>query len=146
MAECLFPLCTRHAESNGYCIPHRMYAKETGEKVKRKEPPVKTKQAIKPIAVQSEKAKKESPAYRKFIAEFLAKPENKYCNIQIDENCTKVATTVNHTRRRGKNSKMNEENCEPSCSYCNIKIEEKDGWAREHGHLKSKFSPKNQTL
>lgn len=26
MATCSFPLCQRHAEKNGYCIGHRIYA------------------------------------------------------------------------------------------------------------------------
>lgn len=77
---------------------------------------------------------------KKFYALFLSRPENKFCNIQIDENCTKIATTVNHKKRRGKNNIMNEDDCESSCSYCNIKIEEKDQWARDNGHLKSKFN------
>lgn len=26
MSTCAFPLCQRHAEKNGYCIGHRIYA------------------------------------------------------------------------------------------------------------------------
>ena len=77
---------------------------------------------------------------KKLAKIFLARPENKYCNIQIDENCTKLATIVNHTKRRGAN-KLNVETFEASCVYCNNAIENSDQWAREHGHLKSKFSP-----
>lgn len=93
------------------------------------------------IAPKSAKMKVQDIATRKFNALFLSKPENKYCAIQIDENCTRIATTVNHLGRRGKGHIMNEEDCEASCAYCNVKIEGKDKWARDHGHLKSKFSP-----
>lgn len=102
-----------------------------------KDPPKEQK----PIAKKSVKMKAEDKEYRKAVALYLANPENKYCNIQIDESCTNVATCVNHTRRRGAN-KMNEMDWEPSCSHCNGEIENKDAWARENGHLKSKFNNK----
>lgn len=95
------------------------------------------KKVAKEIPKQSVKMKKEAPAYKKFIADFLSKPENKYCVIQINENCTRIATVVNHTKRRGKKYKMNPEFCEPSCSYCNIEIENQSRWAQDNGHLKS---------
>lgn len=128
MSECAFPTCSRFAQPNGMCISHRIYSDVKIEKEKPK-----------PIAPKSAKKIIEDRDLKKFYATFLSKPENKYCVIQIDENCTRTATTVNHTRRRGKDHLMNEEDCEPSCSYCNIAIEGKDGLARDLGHLKSKF-------
>ena len=59
MADCKFPGCIWHAESNGYCIRHRQYAKETGTKVKHKEPPVQTPVFQKPIAKVSAKKAQE---------------------------------------------------------------------------------------
>lgn len=129
MAECQFPTCRSFAQSNGYCVSHRIYS---NVKIEKKYP--------KAIAPKSVKTKQEDKEYKKFVAEFLAKPENKYCAIQINENCTREATVVNHLKRRGKANKMNPEACEPSCSYCNIEIENQDGWARDHGHLQSKFN------
>ena len=127
---CIFPLCTRYAaKDKEYCVSHRLYSESAA-----------VKELPKPIAKKSEKMKVEDKLQAKFNKMFLAKPENKYCAIQIDENCTRTATTVNHKKRRGKDNKRNELNCEPSCSYCNIKIEEKDGWARDNGHLQSKYN------
>lgn len=30
MANCNFPNCNRHAEKNGYCVGHRIFAPKTG--------------------------------------------------------------------------------------------------------------------
>lgn len=67
------------------------------------------------------------------VAAYLAKEENEMCLIQSPV-CTRVATCVNHKRRRGKNL-MNENDWEPSCGPCNLWIENHDAWARESGHL-----------
>jgi hypothetical protein len=133
MSQCQFPLCTRHAQSNGYCISHRMYAE--GEP--RKKEKVTVVREVKKITEKQQKQLSELQQLKKI---YLSKPENKYCAIQIDENCTRLATTVNHTRRRGKNELLDTKTWEPSCEHCNIEIENKDALAREQGHLKSKFN------
>lgn len=97
------------------------------------------KKDAKPIAQKSAKMILDDKVFKKFAEVFLAKPENKYCAIQINENCTREATTVNHKKRRGKQNKFNEKDCEPSCYYCNVEIENQDAWARDNGHLESKF-------
>lgn len=93
---------------------------------------------FKPIAKKSEKMKAEDKVYKKFVAEYLARPENKYCNIQ-GPNCTVIATCINHRKRRFKDTKMNEEFIEPCCFVCNSDIENNHAAAKETGHLLSKF-------
>lgn len=129
--SCQFPTCNAHAQSNGFCVRHRQY----GAPIAKKEQ--------KPIPKQSEKKKAENKVLKQKYAIYLARPENKVCNIQFDEGCTFYATVVNHRRRRGENV-LNEKDWEPSCAYCNGKIEEKDGDARDLGHLKSKFTVHDQ--
>lgn len=125
---CAFPLCRRNADKNNkYCIGHKIYSDV-------KEEPKK----LTPIKKVSDKAKKEAPAYRKFVAEYLSRPENKLCKIKSPV-CSKISTAINHKKRRFKETKMNEEFIEPCCSECNIYIEQHDAWARERGHLLSKF-------
>lgn len=98
----------------------------------------KEKEKPKPIAKKSKKTINTDKELKKLVTLFLARPENKFCNIQLDKNCTGAATTVNHKKRRGVN-KLNVETFEPSCYYCNNAIENKDQWARDNGHLQSKF-------
>lgn len=141
MSSCSFPGCVWNAENNGYCIRHRQYAPTTSTKAKHKEPPVKVEEAKQAINKVSDKQAALNVKLKKADVEFLARPENKYCTIQIDEGCTRIATVVNHTRRRFKDTVLNDECREPSCWYCNSRIENKDGWARDNGHLKSKFTP-----
>lgn len=39
MANCAFPNCNRHAEKNGYCVGHRIYAKgASGSDAKKDDP------------------------------------------------------------------------------------------------------------
>lgn len=37
MANCAFPNCNRHAEKNGYCIGHRIFAKASGGSTAKKD-------------------------------------------------------------------------------------------------------------
>lgn len=89
----------------------------------------------KPIARQSEKMKDDMKEYLKLREAFLAKPENKMCQIKSPV-CTKKATDVNHKRRRGSNLSV-VEHWQACCKKCNSYIEQNDAWAREHGHLES---------
>lgn len=134
MSQCQFStLCRMNAQANGYCIGHRRFA--SGES--RKKEKVTVVREVKKITEKQQKQMAELQQLKKI---YLSKPENKYCAIQIDENCTRIATTVNHTRRRGKNELLDVSTWQPSCMHCNGEIENRDGAAREQGHLKSKFN------
>ena len=126
--KCEFPTCSEQATQGNFCFQHfRVYGRKEA-----------TKKVRKPIAKFSEKRKAESPEYRAFVAKFLSQPENKICNIQAP-GCTWKATTINHLKRRFKDTKMNSEFVEPCCANCNAYIEQNDLWARENGHLLSKY-------
>jgi hypothetical protein len=71
---------------------------------------------------------------------FLAKPKNKNCLVKIDSGCTGKATVVHHVCGREGKQKFEQKDWLPSCAYCNIKLEQKDGAARDKGVKKSKFS------
>lgn len=75
---------------------------------------------------------------KKEYALYLAKPENKYCQLKMDEGCTKVASAVHHTQGREGSNLTDQNTWMPSCSHCNIVAEEKDAEAREKGVKKSK--------
>lgn len=91
------------------------------------------------IAKKSKSTKQQDKIYKPFVKEYLSRPENKYCKINSPV-CTKIATTINHLKRRFKAVIMNEKYIEPCCENCNGFIEQFDSWAREHGHLLSKFN------
>lgn len=126
MSKCIWPTCNQDAIKE-YCYQHgRVYGTKS---------PKPTPQ---PIAKKSEKMKHEDKVYKKFVAEYLSRQENKRCNIQ-GPNCTVIATCINHRKRRFKDTKMNEEYIEPSCFACNSDIESNHTEAKETGHLLSKF-------
>lgn len=124
---CLFPTCQRHPEKNGYCIGHRIYA---GTSVEKEKPT--------PIAKRSDKMNEAMKGLKKQYAEYLVKPENKYCQLKM-EGCNKIATVVHHTRGRTGKLLTDEQHWLPSCENCNIKVEQKDGEARDKGLKKSKY-------
>jgi 5-methylcytosine-specific restriction endonuclease McrA len=127
MSTCAWPTCNDVATHGEYCFMHyRVYGTKA------------PKPATAPIPKKSAKAKVEDAALSKLVKELLAKPENKYCKIKID-GCTKIATTMNHTKRRFKGSKLNPKYLEPACSNCNLQIENKDKEARDKGHLQTKY-------
>lgn len=137
MDSCRFPGCNRHPVDNGLCIGHQIYKNEKLPGAKKEEAPV-VKEKPKAKSQPKKKSKKQMKIDRqlkKAYAEFLARPENKYCNIQHDEECTRVATVVNHTRGRGANV-LNQEDWEPACPNCNGKIEQEHAAAKEAGHKK----------
>lgn len=120
---CRFPLCSRHPEHDGYCASHKIYSDVKVEKPKYV------------IPKRSEKLKGEMKEYKKEVVEFLLK--NKLCKIKSPV-CTKIAVTVHHTKRRGKNLR-NQRDWLPCCIACNGHLEENDFEARQNGHLKSKY-------
>lgn len=139
MPECQFPLCTRNAEKNGYCVGHRIYANNTPAPKEDKNSAPKKKAFQPPIKKRSEKMKDEMKGYKKQLKAFLSKPENIVCKIQM-EGCTKLATVVHHTAGRTGKKLKDESDWLPSCAGCNIKVEANDGEARDKGFLKTKLT------
>jgi hypothetical protein len=136
MAKCAWMTCNDVATHGVHCFHHYRQWGLTANYGDSKQ--VETKPAPQPIAKKSAKTKVEDVALSNLVKELLAKPENKYCKIKID-GCTRIATTMNHTKRRFKGSKLNPKYLEPACSNCNIKIENKDKEARDKGHLQTKY-------
>jgi hypothetical protein len=124
MSECLFPTCKSHAQSNGYCIGHRIYASGVS---------VKVPKALNKI---SEKRKDINQALRTIYPSFLAKHSK--CEIKSPE-CTKIATVIHHVEGRLPSKVLDQTTWMASCTRCNIYVEENDGWARDRGFKKSKF-------
>lgn len=106
---CEFPLCTRHPQSNGYCISHRIYSNT----------PVEKKQP-KPIAQKSEKRKVEDKEYKKMVKEML--DEDDRCEMKTPV-CTGKAQGLHHTQKRSPNNLLNRKKCKRSCNACNLWVE-----------------------
>lgn len=126
MPQCSFPGCSRHAESNGYCIFHKGYSNSVSVKVPKE------------IPKKSDKQKDIDKELKKMYPVFLAKPENKYCKVKM-EGCTKIATVIHHVRGRIGYQVFEVKDWLPSCPSCNIILESKDAEARAKGVKKSKF-------
>lgn len=112
--------------------------------IKPKAPP-KGKNPDKPkkeIPKRSKKMKGVIKEVKKLYEIYLAKPENQICLIQSPV-CTKVATVVNHKRRRGANI-ANVKDWEPCCPACNGYIENHTSWAVKNGHLISAHKIKSK--
>ena len=118
MSDCLFPTCTRHAESNGYCIGHRIYASGTV---------VKTKTEIPKVGV---KQKSIIQALKTTYPSFLTK--HPLCEIKAP-GCTQIATVVHHIAGRGKNEVLDQTTWKASCIHCNQWIEENHAKAQLMG-------------
>jgi len=127
MAEvCKFPLCKRVAEKNGYCVGHRIYAgPSTPEKKDDKDEKKYT------IPKKSEKQKDIDKQLKKAYGPYLN--DHPVCAIQSPV-CTQEATCVNHTQGRGPKEILNQETWEPSCSPCNLWVEENHAEAEVQGH------------
>lgn len=126
MPNCLFPTCNRNAESNGYCICHKIYSNSVSVKVPRE------------IPKKSSNQKEIDKELKKMYPVFLAKPDNRYCKVKM-KGCTKVATVVHHVRGRIGDQVFEVKDWLPSCPHCNIYLESKDKEARDKGVKKSKF-------
>lgn len=127
MAECNFPTCKSHAESNGYCVYHRIYSNSVSVKKKKE------------IPKESAKMKKTKVILKEMYEVFLSKPENKKCNVKIDDQCTKIATVIHHVRGRIGEQVFNQKDWLSSCSNCNIRLENKHALAVEKGVKKSRY-------
>lgn len=124
--ECAFPLCTRHAESNSYCIFHKIYGKQEPEKVK-----------VYVIPKRSEKQKKVMAELRKLYPVFLEK--HPLCEVRLSPDCTKIATCIHHVRGRLKDNLFNVKSWKSCCETCNLRAETHHKEAEEAGMKKSKF-------
>jgi hypothetical protein len=129
MAEvCAFPLCKRVAQSNGYCVGHRIY---TGTVIEKSKP--------KPIPKRSEKMTAAMKELKKLYKIYLQK--NPVCKLEMP-GCTKTARVIHHSRGREGKQLMNVKDWMPSCLSCNIQVELNDGIARDKGLKKSKHQLK----
>jgi len=62
MPTCAFPLCNRHAEKNGYCVGHRIYAADqAGGKSNASKPKPEPGEKKNPVS-GSKQSQKSSPA------------------------------------------------------------------------------------
>lgn len=125
--SCSFPNCSRHAQSNGYCIGHQAFANFKSVKVPA--PPSK----------KSDVRKEEEKLYKKIVKD-MAAVSNK-CEIKSPV-CTKIMEGLHHMKKRGANY-LNKKFLKRSCNPCNHYIEEHPGWAKENGHSVSKFKKEN---
>lgn len=92
------------------------------------------------IAKRSDKMKDKMKSYKPVMIAWLAKPENKYCQIRMD-GCTNIATQVHHSAGRVGDQLMKEEDWIASCSHCNVVgVEENDAEAREKGFKKTRLT------
>ena len=109
MSECLFPTCSGFAQTNGYCIHHRIYANSAVVKTPK---PVNKRGDIQKEIVKQLKEK--YPLY-------LAKKKFK-CEVKTPE-CTKAATCVHHTKGRHRSVVLDEQFWMASCERCNSWVE-----------------------
>lgn len=118
MSECLFPLCTRHAEENGFCFHHRQYSAYAGE--------LKNKA---PIDKKSDKLTKQEREYKKIVKEMLATDDR--CELKTPV-CTGKAEGLHHMKRRGINL-LNRKYLKRACNACNSWCEKNPKQALELG-------------
>lgn len=126
--QCLFPLCKRMSQSNGYCISHKIYAGEST-----------VKDVKKPIKKVSDKMKEALKELAKIKKRKLKEQPN--CQLGMP-GCTKVAQTLHHVKGRVGKQLLKEDDLMPSCYSCNTVVEEKDALARDKGLKKSKHEVK----
>ena len=103
--------------------------------IKNGRPPVeKRKQEL--IAKVSEKRKLENKEYRKIVKGF-AKIDIR-CKVKSPV-CTGEMQGMNHKQKRSPANLLVEANLTPCCNACNQFLEEHTDWARNNGHLISRF-------
>jgi hypothetical protein len=124
--NCLFPTCSVHPESNGYCLHHQMYSNSVSVKIKKE------------IPKRSESMKETMKELKKLYPVFLAKHPN--CEVKLSPECTKKATCVHHINGRLKDNILNVETFMASCETCNLYVETHSALAKAKGVKKSKFT------
>lgn len=127
---CEFPCCPRQSDRSGgpYCTFHK---KLYGSK--------EIKAMPEPIAKRSEALTEKFKGYKKQLAAYLAKPENKYCKIDSPV-CTKIATAVHHVAGRTGPKLKDEKDWMACCAACNGWVEENDAEARQMGAKKTRLT------
>lgn len=121
--SCSFPNCSRHPQSNGYCVGHQAFASFKQ---------VKVPKGLNKVA---DKRKEEDKEYKKIVAQMAS--TGKKCEIKSPV-CTKVMEGLHHMKKRGKHY-LDRKFLKRSCNPCNRYLEEHPDWAMENGHSVSKF-------
>lgn len=134
---CKFPTCQRHAEKNGYCVGHSIYAPGATSHVSK--PVEKKSNPRPPIKNKSTKLGKAEREYKKIVVRKLA--ENPLCEMTTPA-CTRIAEGLHHMKGRGANL-LDEKYLLRSCNACNLYVELHPLWAIEKGlsiskHIKAK--------
>lgn len=122
MATCKFPTCQRHAEKNGYCVRHKIYAATTTTADPKKKPQ-------KRIRRRSVKLASKEREYVKIIRQMLA--ESPYCELQTSD-CTGVAEGGHHMKGRGVNLLVRKW-IKRACNACNRYVETHPHYALANG-------------
>lgn len=84
-----------------------------------------------PVKKVSESRKVENTKYAKLRKAFLSLPENKYCKIK-GSNCTKLATTIEHSFGRIGDNYLKISTWIPSCLNCNLELERNPELSKKH--------------
>lgn len=125
MPECQFPTCTRHAQSNGMCVSHKIYADAKIEKT-----------VFKNLPGKSDKKKITDKEYKKIVSQYFS-ISNK-CEIHSPV-CTKIMEGLHHMKKRGE-FLMDKRFLKRSCNACNSFLEANTDWGIENGFILSKFN------
>lgn len=124
MAECKFPMCTRHAEASGWCLFHAQYSGFTEAKPN------------KPIKKIADTRKETEKLYKQLSKQLVTKFPD--CQVKSPK-CTGKSQGCHHTRGRLKDNILNEKTLIPCCNACNGWIEDNHAEAERLGLKKSKF-------
>jgi hypothetical protein len=116
---CLFPLCKRHGEKNGYCVSHQIYSNSV--EVKMPKEPNKESDKMKDI---KKELKKQYPVFLKV---------HPFCEVKLSPACTKNSTCIHHKKGRGKDEVLNQSTWAASCTECNRWVEENHAKAQIAG-------------
>lgn len=121
MATCAFPTCQRHAEKNGYCVRHSIYAQKSAPDQKKKQP---TR-----IRRRSKKLAAKERDYAKIVREMMA--ESRQCELRTPD-CIGTAQGLHHMKGRGVHL-LNKKFLKRACNPCNSYVERHPAYALEHG-------------
>lgn len=91
----------------------------------------------KPIAKMSAKRKEVQKEYVKIVKK-AAKKDHR-CKVKSPD-CTGKMQGMNHIQKKSPANITIEKNLTPSCNACNLYIELNTDWARNNGHLISRFA------
>ena len=119
MPDCNFPTCTRHPESNGYCVFHQMYSNSVSVRMP------------KAISKESDKEKELKKNRKVRYKEFLKK--NPLCKAKFSKQCKKIADSIHHLKGRTPAIVDDERYWLACCSVCNNEIEARHADAEKAG-------------